>query len=59
MAEINAEGNEIILRNKNTGDIAIIPKKFRKEVLDMIEENCKDCLNNFIEKLPRLKDLKK
>ena len=49
---IEAEGNELVLRN-SIGDIAIIPKKHRLEIKDMIADNCDNCLNNYISKLPK------
>lgn len=55
---IEAEGGELVLRNSNN-DVAIIPAKYRQEVLDMIKDGCKDCLNNLINKLPRMKDYPK
>jgi hypothetical protein len=51
--KIEAEGGELILRSKE-GYIAIIPSKYRLEVLDMIKEGCEGCLNNLISTLPKL-----
>lgn len=55
---IEAEGGELILRNKN-GSVAIIPAKYRQEALDMIKDGCTNCLNDMISKLPRMKDYAK
>ena len=49
--KIEAEGSELILRNEH-GDYAIIPKKHRREVSDMVKENCHRCIDNFVETLP-------
>lgn len=49
---VNAEGNELVLKNNN-GSYAIIPKKDRVEIMHMIGGNCHKCLNNYIGKLPR------
>lgn len=50
--EVEAEGSELILRNTN-GSIAIIPKKHRQEVTDMLREGCHNCLTTYIETLPK------
>jgi len=52
---IEAEGGELILRNKN-GSVAIIPARHRMEVLDMLKSGCKDCLHKYISDLPKMKD---
>jgi len=52
---IEAEGKELILKDER-GNIAIIPKKYRQEVLDMIKEGCKSCLKTFIAGLPLKKE---
>lgn len=52
---IEAEGNELVLKNK-AGDYVIIPKKYRKEVQDMIKENCHDCIDKLVETLPVMED---
>jgi hypothetical protein len=49
---IEAEGKELILRNSN-GDMAIIPKQYRLEALDMLKEGCHGCLDNLISTLPK------
>lgn len=54
---IEAEGKELVLRNSH-GDMAIIPKKYRQEALDMIKEGCNGCLDNLISTLPKVKDYK-
>jgi hypothetical protein len=53
--QIEAEGGELILRNKN-GSVAIIPARHRQEVLDMLKDGCTNCLNDYISKLPKMKD---
>lgn len=52
---IEAEGNELILKNK-AGDYVIIPKKYRREVQDMIKENCHGCIDKLVETLPVMED---
>ena len=49
--KIEAEGNELILRN-SAGDHVIIPKKYRREVEDMIKEGCFGCIDNLVSTLP-------
>jgi hypothetical protein len=55
MINIEAEGNELILKNK-AGDYVIIPKKYRLEVQDMIKENCHGCIDRLVETLPVMED---
>jgi len=52
---VEAEGSELILRNK-AGDHVIIPKKYRREVQDMIAEGCHNCLDDLISTLPTMDD---
>lgn len=56
--QVEAEGKELVLRNSH-GDMAIIPKKYRQEALDMIKEGCNGCLDNLISTLPKVKDYAK
>lgn len=56
--QIEAEGGELVLRNKN-GSVAIIPARHRQEVLDMLKSGCTNCLNDYISKLPKMKDVAK
>ena len=53
--QVEVEGGELALQNSN-GDIAIIPKKYRREVEDMIKDNCHNCLDNLIATLPKASD---
>ena len=55
---IEAEGGELILRNKN-GSVAIIPAKHRQEVLGMLKDGCTNCINDYISKLPKHTDIAK
>jgi len=55
---VEAEGKELVLRNTH-GDMAIIPKKYRQEALDMIKEGCDGCLDNLISTLPKVSDYNK
>lgn len=52
---IEAESNELILKNK-AGDYVIIPKIYRREVQDMIKENCHGCIDKLVETLPIMED---
>ena len=51
MIKIEVEGSELALQNSN-GDVAIIPKKYRREAEDMLKEGCYDCLDDLISTLP-------
>ena len=53
--DIEAEGDELVLKNK-AGDYVIIPKKYRREVQDMIKENCHNCIDKLVETLPIMED---
>ena len=53
--KIEAEGSELILRNEH-GDYAIIPKKHRLEVRDMVKEGCYNCIDSLVETLPVMAD---
>lgn len=53
---IEAEGRELVLKNKG-GEMAIIPKKDRSKVSKMISDNCEECLNDYISKLPKNPDV--
>lgn len=52
---INAENNELVLRNK-VGDYVIIPKKHRTEVLGMLKDGCHSCIDSLVETLPVMED---
>ena len=52
---IEVEGGELVLRSAE-GHYAIIPAKHRLEVQGMIDDGCEDCLNNYIQTLPKEKD---
>jgi len=49
---IEAEGNELVLKN-SVGDLAIIPKKDRFKIKDLISTNDEKGLNDYISKLPK------
>jgi hypothetical protein len=50
--KIEVEDGELAIKNGN-GDIAIIPKKYRLEVEDMIKEKCWECIDNLVAGLPK------
>ena len=52
---IEAEGGEILIQSKE-GHYAIIPAKHRQEVMDMVKDGCDDCINNYIQTLPKDSD---
>ena len=53
--KIEAEGSELILRNEH-GDYAIIPKKHRLEVQDMVKSGCHGCIDALVDTLPVMND---
>ena len=55
---VEVEGNEIAIKNEY-GDIAIIPKKYAREVEDMVKGGCSNCINDFVSKLPKYEDYNK
>ena len=52
---IEAEGGEILIQSKE-GHYAIIPAKHRQEVMDMVKDGCDDCVNAYIQTLPKDSD---
>lgn len=50
---IEAEGGELVLQS-DEGHFAIIPARHRREVEDMINDGCIDCLNSYIRELPKM-----
>ena len=52
---IEVEGGELLIQSKE-GHYAIIPAKDRLEVMDMIKDSCDDCINNYIQTLPKDSD---
>lgn len=52
---IEVEGGELLLMS-DEGHYAIIPAKHRQEVMDMVKENCDNCINNYIQTLPKGSD---
>jgi hypothetical protein len=52
---IEVEGEEILLMSKE-GHYAVIPAKHRQEVMDMVKDGCDDCINNYIQTLPKERD---
>jgi len=50
--KVEVEGGELLLESKE-GHYAIIPAKHRQEVMDMIKEDCDDCINSYIQSLPK------
>lgn len=53
--KVEVEGGELALKNSH-GDIVIIPKDSREEILSYVDEECWDCIDNFVEGLPLLED---
>jgi len=52
---IEVEGGEILIMSKE-GHYAVIPAKHRQEVMDMIKDGCDNCINNYIQTLPKDND---
>lgn len=52
---IEVEGGELLIQSKE-GHYAVIPAKHRQEVMDMIKDGCDDCINNYIQTLPKDSD---
>jgi hypothetical protein len=53
--KIEVEGGEILIQSKE-GHYAVIPAKHRREVMDMVKDNCDDCINSYIQGLPKESD---
>ena len=53
--KIEVEKGELIIRN-DSGDVAIIPSRYRVEVLGMLDDGCFDCIDNFVSELPKYSD---
>lgn len=52
---VEVEGGELLLESKE-GHYAIIPAKDRSRVQKMINDNCDDCINSYIKRLPKESD---
>lgn len=52
---IEVEGGEILIQSKE-GHYAIIPAKHRREIEDMVKDNCENCINSYIQSLPKESD---
>lgn len=52
---IEVEGGEILIQSKE-GHYAVIPAKHRLEIIDMVKDGCNDCINNYIQSLPKDSD---
>ena len=52
---IEVEGGELLIQSKE-GHYAVIPAKHRQEVMDMIKDGCDNCINNYIQTLPKDSD---
>jgi hypothetical protein len=52
---IEAQGGELVIKNSYK-DVAIIPKDYVVEILDMIEGGCFRCLDNLVKELPTYSD---
>lgn len=52
---IEAEGGELILKNE-AGDHVIVPKKYRREVENMIKNGCHDCIDGLVETFPLMEN---
>jgi len=52
---IEVEGGELLIQSKE-GHYAVIPVKHRQEVMDMVKDGCDDCINAYIQTLPKDSD---
>ena len=52
---IEVEGGELLIKSKE-GFYAIVPSKDRQKVRNMVKGRCDDCINNYIQTLPRYTD---
>jgi len=52
---IEVEGGELLIMSKE-GHYAVIPAKHRQEVMDIIKDGCDNCINNYIQTLPKDSD---
>ena len=52
---IEVEGGELLIMSKE-GHYAVIPVKHRQEVMDMVKDGCDNCINNYIQTLPKDSD---
>lgn len=52
---VEVEGGELLLESKE-GHYAIIPAKDRSRVQKMVNDNCDDCINSYIKRLPKKSD---
>ena len=52
---IEVEGGELLIQSKE-GHYAVIPAKHRLEIIDMVKDGCDDCINNYIQALPKDSD---
>lgn len=52
---IEVEGGELLIQSKE-GHYAVIPAKHRQEVMDMVKDGCDDCINAYIQTLPKEAD---
>jgi hypothetical protein len=52
---IEVEGGELLIMSKE-GHYAVIPSKDRSKVKNMLDTGCEDCINSYINKLPKEKD---
>jgi len=52
---VEVEGSELLIQSKE-GHYAVIPAKHRQEVMDMVKDGCDDCVNNYIQTLPKDSD---
>jgi hypothetical protein len=53
--KLEVEGGELGIRN-SYGDVAIIPKKHKEKIENMIKNKCWDCIDSFVDTLPIMAD---
>lgn len=50
--KVEVEGGELLLKSKE-GHYAVIPAKDRQKLMGMVKDNCDDCINSYIQTLPK------
>lgn len=53
--DIEVEGGELIIQSQE-GHYAVIPKKDRQKIQNFVENGCDNCINAYIQKLPKSSD---
>ena len=52
---VEVEGGELLIQSEE-GHYAVIPAKDRQKLMNMVQGGCDDCINNYIQSLPKESD---